>query len=169
MPDDRDHQKPKHGLITPVGGVPIGEFETPQEDTGNYRGPELAEKRQEIRGKRDTKERVSRVEERTDRLDDKLTEYRQEVNGWRLETTTQIGGLTGAVGTLAGEVSGLKTVIQDARANNQLITKANIEVGTAKELDKLDARKNRRERWTKAFGFVAGGAGVWELIHRLFL
>lgn len=135
----------------------MGEFEGPEAATGVKSGDELAR----VRENRPTPVRFAHIEGRVDDVVQSVTE-------WRIETAEQFGGVNSSLGELAGEVKGLATVVSNMAQRGDIVFRSQTEVGTAKELDKIDAKKNRREFWTKIVIGAVGGGGVLEVLHRIF-
>jgi hypothetical protein len=102
MADNRDHRKPK----TNPHGVPSF---VKEDLTGNFEGEDL----QRERRKRDTGERLDRLEDKHDKLSDAVTRI-----------ATKVGDVAEAHAELAGEIRGfvstLKEEREDARKSKQL-------------------------------------------------
>jgi hypothetical protein len=148
--------------------------------TGKYEGEELAAHR----AKRPTPMRLGHVEERVDGVVASIGELRADVANELASVKTKVAEELGSVkekfGELSGEFSGLKTVILDGRAREHSKFKATLEVDTAeqiadvkireaKDIDKVAARKAKRELWLKVIGIAIAGGGVFEVIKALLM
>lgn len=117
--------------------------------TGNYEGEAL----RLARSRRPTPERIEHLE---DRVDDVVT----TIGEWRAEVGQQLGGVSGAIGALAGEVRGLRTVVETASHHDRITFKSQVEVETAQELDVIDKRKTRRRWVTAAIKIIPGAIAL---------
>lgn len=167
---DRDFYRPKtnpHGIpivLGPAPVVPLDEFdESTQPATGVVEGDAL----RRVRRGRDTPARVEHLEDRVDGL------------------VESMGAVKGDVGEMRGEVRGLIKVVDSLTTaiNNRVEVQhvketrtievdsarqvAGVEVDAARQVDAIDSRKAKRETILKAIGYVLGGSGIAEIIHRL--
>jgi len=133
---DRDDR-----VVTPVYVV--------DEVTGNHTGADLAE----IRERRPTPQRIGHLEERVDGVVATFGEF-------RAEHARDLGAVTSAVGALTGEVSGLKTVIENSARREHITFKSQVEVDTAQQLDVIDAGKIKRKWISQGFAIVVGLIGL---------
>lgn len=155
MPDNRDYQRPKTNPA--LLAVPS---EVTDQVTGVLQGEELRTER----ANRPTPIRFEHIEGRLDEQGAEIKALRGEMK----ETREVVAGLRGELAVMPSLVDTLKSALASANERATFKVKGEVEVGTAQELDKLDARKARRERWSKIIGGGVGGAGILELLHRLF-
>lgn len=113
--------------------------------------------------------------ERTEHLEDRVDDLEAMIQNGRVETATQFGQVNTALGRLVGAIEGLKTVVSTMVQRGQVDYAAHAEITKTKEItqitvdgaqqvDKIDERKTSRKM--KA-AFVAGGAALVEIIHRI--
>lgn len=151
----------KSTVETPAGGVPTFAVE---EVTGVLEGEEL----KKARAKRTTAERLDLLETKHDELAKSVVES-------RIETTKELGKVTGELGTLAGAVNGLKTVVEDLGKREHLTFTAKVEVEKAQQtsiikvdeaqkLDEIQARAAKRALVAK---LVGGGGAIGFAIAKL--
>lgn len=147
-PRDRDVLVPKHR--TPAGGVPVGEFsDNPSTDVRPGESREMARRR------KTPSERIERLEERADSADKNDAVILQRMDG-------------------QDEVLGIiKGSLERLENRDDIVFTSKVEVRKHEEIKRLDddadAKKQKRERITQIIKGVLGGAGVLEIIHRLFL
>lgn len=123
--------------------------EIPDEITGRVDGDEL----DRLRSMREPEDRMARIEKKQDRFDREQLEL-------KVYFAEELGGVRAEVGGLAGEVAGLSTLIKTAYP-------ATVQVDTAKKMDKIAAKKSKRDFWFKIITAAVTGTGITEVLHRL--
>jgi uncharacterized coiled-coil protein SlyX len=111
------------------------------EITGNYEGDELAN----VRARRPTPMRLSRLETKHDELRDVVTEMRVEVSG-----------MSGKLDVLPSLVSAVRDSVKSSQQREHVA-----------DLDELDEKKNKRERITKVLGWLFGGGILLQILNKL--
>jgi hypothetical protein len=149
---DRDACPPK--TATPPGGhriiqlpqvVDVAPLAVPHEVEDKVTGVLEGEALKTARGKRDTKERLERVETKQD--EDRARLGRMEVT---------LAGINGQMQVLPQLVTAVQDATRALEQRDQVRERAKTEVETAEKIDDLDARKKRREFWWGVAGKVAG-------------
>lgn len=132
MADDRDthHKKTPPAVVKAQLAGPVEFIE--EELTGRCEGEELAKKR----ANRPTGQRVAHLETRVDGVVETIAE-------WRVEVSTEIGKVVAAVGSLAGEVKGLATVVGDSRQREHVTFTAKVDVDKNNQLSDIDVAAKR--------------------------
>lgn len=98
--------------------------------TGVVDGDEL----RAARARRPTPQRIAHLEERQDETVRMIAE-------WRAEFASNMGNLTAQVGSLAGEVRGLATVVTDSRERERVAFRAQTETSAHATRSKWDLAK----------------------------
>lgn len=120
-----------------------------EDDSGNYTGDDLAA----IRARRPTPQRIGHLEERVDGVVNAFGEF-------RAEHARDLGEVTSAVGTLTGEVRGLKTVIEASTRREHYTFKSQVEVDTAQKLEVVTAKGDRRKLILQVVKIVGGAIAL---------
>jgi len=171
---DRDEfvrKTPPTGIAAQLG-VPEP---LPDEITGQYEGEQLEEMRAR-RAEQSPETSITKLEKKHDALAGQVGGLSQSFTDFRVEHAEQMGGMQAAFGTLAGEVKGLATVVKDNRDKDHLTFTAKVDVDRAKhisdvnvkqaeDIDRIAARKARREFWFKIGAAILGGGVLGKLLH----
>ncbi len=108
----------------------------------------------QMRGRRSTEQRVTKLEDKFDVLTGTVTETQVAVGGLVKETAGQT--------KLIEEIQRGVTRIAD---RDDVKYQSNLTINEAQQIDSLDARKARRWLLAKGAGAVLGGGTLLELVH----
>lgn len=140
--------------VTPVRGSAVPRpVESFDDITGKFEGEEL---RQMRRSKRDTDERIERLEVKHDSLVKVVTETRLEV-----------ANMSGKLDVLPELVDAVRATAERTAQREHVTFTAQVDVDRAKALDGVEEKKDRRQLAYKIAGGIAGGGVLIEILHRL--
>lgn len=127
-------------------GVPVLAETWEEQNTSEIEDPDA---RHAARGQKSDRARIERLEERVD-------------------------GVTVSLARLEGKTDGQTAIIEridksiDRMASrDDIVFTSKVEVHKAKEIDKVKAGADKRERITKIMGGLASGGLIVEVLHRL--
>lgn len=111
------------------------------------------EERREIRSKRGTDERIGRLEEKHDALHSTLT-----------ETRIVVAEMSGKLDVLPQLVDAVRGMADRSAAREHVTFTAQVDVDKARQLDNIDAKKDKRKLYMQIAGAVLGGGVLMKLL-----